>query len=161
MKFEHVQSYDSDPTTVFAILSDPDYVEAKCWATGATEAGVDVSHDGDQLIIRSARTLPAKVPSYAKSFVGDALETDQTETWNPASSDGSRDGIVELTFSGTPLKVAGTMRLEASENGSTVSTSGTIKAGVPMIGGKIERFAAKEIARGLDAEAKAANKRLS
>ena len=81
MKLEHTLTYDGDPDAVFAVLSDPEYVEEKCWATYATEAGVTVEPDGDGVVIRTVRSLPAKVPSYAKSFVGDSIEVDQTETW--------------------------------------------------------------------------------
>ncbi len=161
MKIEHVQRYTGDPETVFAVLIDPDYVEAKCWATGATEAGVTVEPDGDSVVIRTVRSLPAKVPSYARSFVGDHIEVDQSETWGPSGADGVRDGTVEVSFAGTPMKIRGTLRLEGSGDGSTVTTSGDIKAGVPFVGGKLEGFAAEQVVRGLDAEADAANERLA
>src|SRR5262249_20340205 len=109
MKLEHTLTYDADPVAVFAVLADPDYVEDKCWATGATEAGVEVDPSGADTVIRTVRTLPADVPSYARSFVGDAIEFDLTETWGPADPDGSRDGTIEGSFTGTPMKVRGTM----------------------------------------------------
>ncbi len=161
MKLEHTLTYDGDPATVFAVLSDPDYVEEKCWATFATEAGVTVEPDGDGVVIRTVRSLPAKVPSYAKSFVGDSIEVDQTETWGAAAADGSRDGTIEATFAGTPLKVKGTLRLEPSEAGTTLVLAGDVKAGIPIVGGKLEGFATDQIIKGLDREAAAANARLA
>ncbi len=162
MKIEHTLTYDGDPATVFAVLIDPDYVEEKCWATYATEAGVTVEPDGDGVIIRTVRSLPAKVPSYAKSFVGDSIEVDQTETWGSPAEDGSRHGTVEATFSGTPMKVKGTLRLEPAEDGSTtLILLGDVKAGIPLVGGKLEGFASDQIVKGLDREAAAANARLA
>ena len=146
---------------MFAVLSDPEYVEEKCWATFATEAGVTVEPDGDGVVIRTVRSLPAKVPSYAKSFVGDSIEVDQTETWGWPAADGSRDGTVEATFTGTPLKVKGTLRLEPSDAGTTLVLKGDVKAGIPLVGGKIEGFASDQIIKGLEREAAAANARLA
>ncbi len=161
MKIDHTQTYNGLPDDVFAVLSDTDYVEAKCWATGAAEASVTVETAGDDLVIRTVRSLPANVPSYAKSFVGDHIEVDQTETWGPADAQGARDGRVEASFAGTPMTVRGTMHLTSTGDGTTtVRTVGDIKAGVPLVGGKIERFAGEQVVRGLDAEAAAANERL-
>lgn len=160
MKLEHTVSYVAAPDAVFAVLADPAYVEDKCWATGATEAGVDVSTDGDDTVIRTIRTLPADVPSFAKSFVGDSIDFDLTETWGPAGDDGSRDGTIEGSFKGTPMKMHGTMTLRPTADGSQVHVTGEIKAGVPLIGGKLESFAGQEISKGLDKEAEAANERL-
>ena len=161
MKLEHTLTYDGDPEAVFAVLSDPKYVEEKCWATFATEAGVTVEPDGDGVVIRTVRSLPAKVPSYAKSFVGESIEVDQTETWGGPAADGSRDGTVEATFTGTPLKVRGTLRLEPSDSGTTLILAGDVKAGIPLVGGKIEGFASDQIIKGLEREAAAANARLA
>ena len=161
MKLEHTLTYDGPPDAVFAVLSDPEYVEEKCWATFATEAGGTVEPDGDGVVIRTVRSLPAKVPSYAKSFVGDSIEVDQTETWGSPAADGSRDGTVEATFTGTPLKVKGTLRLEPSDAGTTLVLKGDVKAGIPLVGGKIEGFASDQIIKGLEREAAAANARLA
>jgi Protein of unknown function (DUF2505) len=161
MKLEHTLAYEADPATIFAVLSDPGYVEDKCWATGATEAGIDVDGTGEDTVIRTVRTLPAEVPSYAKSFVGDGIEFDLTETWGPATNDGSRDGSIEGSFTGTPMKVRGTMTLRATPTGSEVHVAGEIKAGIPLVGGKLESFAGAEIVRGLDKEAETANEWLA
>ncbi len=161
MKIDHTQTYNARPAEVFVVLSDTDYVEAKCWATGAVEASVTVEDAGDEVVIRTVRSLPARVPSYVKSFVGDNIEVDQTETWGPADDEGTRDGRVEASFAGTPMTVRGTMQMTATADGTTVRTVGDIKAGVPLVGGKIERFASQQVVRGLDAEAEAANERLA
>lgn len=159
MRLEHTVSYVADPATVFGVLTDPAYVEDKCWATGATEAGVDVSADGENTVIHTVRTLPAEVPSYARSLVGDAIEFDLTETWGPADDDGVRDGTIEGSFAGTPMKLRGTMTLRPTAAGSEMHVAGEIKAGIPLLGGKLESFAGKEITRGLDKEAETANER--
>ncbi|HYN74626.1 MAG TPA: DUF2505 domain-containing protein [Candidatus Limnocylindria bacterium] len=162
MKLDHTLTYDGTPEAVFTILSDPDYVEEKCWATGATEAGVSVEEDGDDVVIRTVRTYPAQVPSYVRTVVGDSITADQTETWGPPAEDGSRDGTVAIDFTGTPMKVRGTLRLEAGDGEAltTMVVSGDLKAGIPFVGGKIEGFTSGQLVRAMNKEAEVANAHL-
>ena len=42
-EFTYRQSFEADPITVFAMLRDPEYVQAKCAATGSLETTVEVN----------------------------------------------------------------------------------------------------------------------
>ena len=55
----------------------------------------------------------------------------------------------------------GTLRLEPSDAGTTLVLKGDVKAGIPLVGGKIEGFASDQIIKGLEREAAAANARLA
>jgi Protein of unknown function (DUF2505) len=161
MKLQHTLSYEADPASVFKVLSDPEYVAEKCTATGALDAEVDVRTEGTDTVITTVRKLPSDdLPSFAKSFVGDAITVDQVERWGPPSSDGSRDGTLKATFRGTPMKVDATLRLSPGGAGSELRVAGEVKAGIPLMGGSIESFAAEQLTRGLDREAEVANARL-
>jgi hypothetical protein len=161
MKLQHTLSYEADPAAVFAVLSDPDYVDEKCRATGSLDTEVDVSAEGADTVITTVRKLPADdLPSFAKSFVGDAITVDQTERWGPAAQDGSREGSLKATFRGTPMKVEATMRLSPGGAGSELRVAGDVKSGIPLMGGSIESFAADQLTKGLDREAEVANARL-
>lgn len=161
MKLQHTLSYEADPASVFAVLSDPEYVAEKCTATGAMDAEVAVTTEGTDTVITTMRKLPSDdLPAFAKSFVGDAITVDQTERWGPPSSDGSRDGTLKATFRGTPMKVDATLRLSPGGAGSELRVAGEVKAGIPLMGGSIETFAAEQLTRGLDREAELANARL-
>ncbi|HTY72767.1 MAG TPA: DUF2505 domain-containing protein [Actinomycetes bacterium] len=161
MKLQHTLSYESDPASVFAVLKDPEYVAEKCTATGSLDSSVDVSTEGDETVIKTTRKLPADgLPSFAKSFVGDAITIDQVERWGPPAADGSRDGSLKATFRGTPMKVDATLRLAPGGAGSELRVAGEVKAGIPLMGGSIESYAAEELTLGLDKEAEVANARL-
>jgi carbon monoxide dehydrogenase subunit G len=161
MKLQHTLSYEADPATVFAVLSDPEYVAEKCTATGAMDSTVDITHEGPDTVIVTMRKLPADdLPSFAKSFVGDAITVDQTERWGAPASDGSREGTLTATFRGTPMKVEANMRLSPGGAGSELRVAGDVKSGIPLMGGSIESFAAEQLTAGLDREAEVANARL-
>ncbi len=152
----------ADPAATFALLTDPGYVEDVATTTGGTEAEVSCtpSDDGGATVV-SARTLPAELPSYAKALVGDHVRITETRVFGPAAADGSRDGTVSVDFAGAPMSAEGTLRLEPGPDWVTVTTvSMSLKASVPFVGGKIEKFAAEEIEKYLAKEQDLAHDRL-
>lgn len=154
--FTYRQSFDVDPFTVFTMLRDRDYVQAKCEATGSLQTTVQIREelDGSTTIV-STRVLPAEVPSVARKFVGETITATETQEWSPAATDGSRTASVRVDFSG-PLAFSGTLHLTPSGEGSQVITEGAFTASVPFVGGTIESVAAEQTARYLSAEEKLA-----
>ncbi len=154
-EFTYRQSFQGDPVSVFAMLRDPNYIVAKCSATGSLETNVDVREMGDTpgaaVIIESTRILPADVPAAARKFVGDTISATETQDWSAAETDGSRTGSVTVEFSG-PLVFHGKVALRPNAQGTELVTEGTFKASVPFVGGTIESEAAKQTERYLRAE---------
>ena len=155
-EFTYRQSFGSDPGTVFAMLRDPEYVQAKCAATGSLQTTVDVAEGSDgSVTITSTRVLPADVPAAARKFVGETISATETQVWSPPATDGSRTAQVSVDFSG-PLSFTGKLALRPSSDGSEVITEGSFKASVPFVGGTIESVAAEQTARYLGAEERVA-----
>lgn len=158
-EFTYRQSFSGDPVSVFAMLRDPDYVVAKCAATGSMETTVDIREgsagsDGP-VVIESTRVLPADVPAAAKKFVGETISATETQEWSAPEPDGSRSATVTVEFSG-PLSFHGSLTLQPSGQGTDVVTTGKFKASVPFVGGTIESEAAKQTERYLRAEERVA-----
>jgi hypothetical protein len=151
----------TDPVAAFALVTDPAYVEEVALATGGHDVEVSVtpSDDGGATVV-SIRSLPADLPSYAKALVGDSVRLTETRVIGPAARDGSHDGTVTVEFGGAPVSVQGTLRLAAGGPGSEVAVEMSIKASVPFVGGKIEKFCAEQIERALDKESEVAAQRL-
>ena len=155
-EFTYRQSFEADPVSVFAMLRDPEYVQAKCAATGSLETTAEVSEAGDgSVTIVSTRVLPAEVPDVARKFVGETISATETQVWSSAAADGSRTAQVEVEFSG-PLGFTGTLSLHPAGHGTEVVTEGKFKASVPFVGGTIESEAAKQTERYLGAEERVA-----
>ena len=81
--------FDTDPVTVFAMFTDEAYLARKAGATGAVRHEASVTRLGDQVTVRLLRVMPPDVPDLLRSFVGETIDLDQTDVWQPASSDGS------------------------------------------------------------------------
>jgi carbon monoxide dehydrogenase subunit G len=143
----------ADPAAAYGMLTDPEYVRDVAAATGGTDIEVSAtpSDDGGATVV-SRRSVPADVPSYARSLVGDSIRVDETRVLGPAADDGSREGTISIDFGGAPASVAGTLRLAASGAGTGLDVELTIKASVPFVGGKIEKLVAEQIHAALDRE---------
>jgi hypothetical protein len=143
----------ADPEHAFGLLTDPAYVEEVATGTGGQDVEVSVTsgEDGGATIV-SARSLPAEVPSYAKPLVGEHVRLTETRTFGPPAADGSRDGTLEVSFGSAPVGITGSLRLQAGGSGTEVLVELSVKASVPFVGGKVEKFSAEQIERALGKE---------
>ncbi len=154
-----------EPVAAFALLSNPAYVEEVARATGGHDIEVSVTPDdqGGTTIV-SIRSLPADLPSYAKALVGESVRLTETRVFGAAAEDGSRDGTLTVGFGTAPVAISGTLRFATDDTAAALGAGGaagassavaiemSIKASVPFVGGKIERFCGDQIARALAKE---------
>lgn len=146
------QSFGADPATVMAMLRDPEYVRAKAERTGGYDVSVTVTDAPDGgVVITSTRSMPAEVPSYAKSFVGDSLTITEVQTWGPVGADGTASAQVTVDFH-APISYHGTITMSPTSEGTILTNTGEFKASVPFVGGKVERVAAEQTERYLNKE---------
>jgi len=147
-EFTAEQHFATDPVTAFTMLCDPAYITRKLTESGGHDLVVesDPTPEGGAEL-RLCRTMPAQVPSYAKSLIGDTITADEHHSWGPAQADGSRAGTFTASFPGAPVAVAGTMRLQPDDDGTGYLVQGSVKASVPLVGGKIEDLVKEQLAR--------------
>lgn len=131
--------FDADPATVFAMLTDEAFIARKVTEANALRHEVSVTRAGDRVTIDLLRVMPPDVPDFVRRFVGDTVDIKQTDVWEPARPDGTRAGTITLDLAGAPVKCSGTLTLSQVNGASVVTVKGTLKASVPLIGGKIEQ----------------------
>lgn len=151
---DFTQQFASTPAAVLAMLTDEEYATLRAERTGALSVTVDIEElDDGGVAMAIRRELPADVPSFAKSFVGDTLKVEETYAWPPAAVDGTCSAAFTAVFS-APIAFRGNVTIEAEGDGTVVRTHGEIKASVPLVGGKVEGFAKESMERYLRAEQK-------
>jgi hypothetical protein len=134
------------------MLQDPEYIQFRAEQTGASSVSFQVIPEatgGTTIVVD--RVLPANVPSFAKSFVGDTITVTERQEWLPAESDGTGTAVATATFS-APLTFNGTMSITTEGGQTTVRTTGEYKASIPFMGGKIEEMAKDQTVRYLAKE---------
>lgn len=152
----------ADPATVYAMVTNPDYVQEKNERTGGEEVKVNVEDRGaDGAYIEVSRVLPAEIPSFAQKFVGEKIQTLQKDTWGPANADGSYDGSTDVSFGKAPMSLKGTFRIEAEGDGSVLYVKAEAKASVPLVGGKLEGVLREQFERAVRKEQEVASEWLT
>lgn len=152
--------FPADPVRSYALVTDEAYVVAVAEATGGQDIDVTVEDLDGGAVVTSRRSLPADLPSYARALVGDTLRLTEVRTYGPAAADGSRSGTVRVDFDGAPVTIEGTLSLAPSPTGSICAMTASVRASVPFVGGKVERFAADQVQEFLAREAAVAIARL-
>ena len=147
--------YSAGPDEVFAILSDPEFVDAKVATMSIDGYQADVGTDGERVLISTSRTLPTDaLPDYAKSYVGQYLTLVEEQSWGPPAADGSREATIRLRVDGTPVSLRGRIQLSANGSESIQQVRATLVAKIPLFGSMIEKAAAPAVLAGIAHEAK-------
>lgn len=151
-KLSETMSFDASCDEVFAMMTDEAYVAEKLSGTGGSEPTINVLKQGSDVVVEAGRNLPAQVPSFMKSFVGEAIRVDEVDRWSPADDLGARTAKVTIDFAGTPANATGTLDLRPAGDGAEVLVNFEVKASVPLVGGKIEGVIVEQITRAIRKE---------
>lgn len=152
MELHEVHDYDGSTDEVFAMLTDEEFLVAKYTELGHRD--IEVLHcgpHGDGVRVQTRREVPQEVPGFAKKFAKDRNIVTQTEDWGP-ESDGVREAKWEIDIHGAPGDIRGTGRLAPEGDGCANHIDGKVKAGIPVVGGKLEKFVGGTIVDSLRAE---------
>jgi hypothetical protein len=142
IRIEH--HYDADVEAVYALISDPAYIERKYVAIGGRDLAVDRSEgdDGGCEVV-TKRTVAVDLPGFAKKVLTPSQTTIQTEVWGPASASGVRTCTYDVDVQGAPGRISGSHTLTPAGTGADHVIDIDIKVSVPLIGGRLEKLAAE------------------
>jgi hypothetical protein len=137
---------------VWAAFSDPEFYQAKFEGIGHRNVEVvSTESDADGFSIEVSREVPLDVPGFLRGLLGEWNLLLQNEHWTEAGK-GVYTNELEIEARGVPAAMTGTMRLSASGKGCVNEVAITIRASVPLIGGKLEQFVSKDTEATLAAE---------
>jgi hypothetical protein len=137
---------------VWAAFSDPEFYQAKFEGIGHRNVEVvSTESDADGFSIEVSREVPLEVPGFLRGLLGEWNLLLQNEHWTEAGK-GVYTNELEIEARGVPAAMTGTMRLSASGKGCVNEVAITIRASVPLIGGKLEQFVSKDTEATLAAE---------
>jgi hypothetical protein len=147
VQFTVTHTYEHPVEVVFAALTDLEMVTAKYEAVGQRDVTLvrrDEGEDGS-LTLATSRTVPLEVPGFAKKVLSPTQTVIQTDEWAAADADGGRRGTFTVEAKGAPVKVQGTLHLAPNGHAACTNTSVVdIECRVPLIGGRVADFVAKD-----------------
>jgi hypothetical protein len=137
---------------VWEAFTDPEFYQAKFEGIGHRNVEVVSSErDEDGFIIETSREVPVDVPAVLRSILRDWNTLLQSEHWLEEGK-GVYTNELQIEARGVPANLSGTMRLSARGKGCVNEVAITIRASVPLIGGKMEQFVARDTEETLAAE---------
>jgi hypothetical protein len=146
VSFESPASVDQ----VHAAFGTRDYWLARCENFGGKKAldSLTVDSDGTVTVVVTEDLRHGGLPAILTKVYRGNLHIVSTEVWTP-TGDGRVSGQVSVAVTGAPGSGRGTAELMQAGNGSRLSLVGTVEFKVPIVGGTIESFVAREFARGI------------
>ena len=134
---------------VHSAFSDEDYWLARLATLNGSTALESLIVDDDQTVrVATTQDLGRDLlPGVVAKFYRRDLKVRHTETWRPI--DGQLRGKIGVVVSGAPGSGSGTALVAPTQNGSRLTFEGTVEFKVPLVGGTIESFIAREFARGI------------
>jgi Protein of unknown function (DUF2505) len=138
---------------VFAMLTDPDFQRERCAATGALESTIDVTGDPAAPIVRCRRRMATHgLPDFVRKIVGSNVEVTDDVRWLAPDGAANRTAQVGLSFAGQPTKLAGALYVHTDGSGTHGKLAAELKAGIPFVGGRIEKAIAPLILKAMASE---------
>ena len=153
MRFSLTTHYPADVEAVMAVIGDPAFQEAKCVATAAGAHEARVERAGDRVTAYTTRRFPTDAfPDVARRVVGDTLVIEEVQEWGAPGADGTRRCRISLRAVGTPVTLQGQATLTPTDEGCREDIEADLRAGVPLIGGRLERAAEPLVHHAMDIE---------
>ena len=137
---------------VWAAFSDPEFYQAKFEAIGHRNVEiVSTDTDDEGFCVEVSREVPLEVPGFLRGILGEWNTLLQNERWTEEGK-GVYTNELEIEAHGVPALMTGTMTLAAHGKGCVNEVAITIRAAVPLIGGKLEQFVSRDTEATLAAE---------
>jgi hypothetical protein len=135
---------------VHAAFSSEDYWLARLANLNGSTTLESLVVDDDQTVrVATTQDLGLDlVPGIVAKFYRRDLKVRHTETWTPLG-DSQLRGEVSVAVSGAPGSGSGAALVAPTQCGSLLTFTGMVEFKVPVVGGTIESFIAREFVRGI------------
>lgn len=140
--------YAATPAKVYAMLADPAFREAVCAAQEVVSVDAELTPKGKGMSVRIDQVQRTEgMPSFARAVIGRTTRAIQIEEWSD-----HRNATLEIQTPGTPGSMHGTISIAPDSTGAVEVVELDIKAGVPLIGGRLEKLMGDLVRRSIETE---------
>ncbi|MEU7480011.1 DUF2505 domain-containing protein [Lentzea sp. NPDC042327] len=147
-RIEHHTTSPRSAEEVFGAMVDETHLRDRLAAIGGPNAElISFTSVEGKTSYQLKQGVPAEhLPSVAKAALGGDLVIQRTENWAAGA------GTVEVTISGVPGRLDGAFTITDDGAGSKLTLTGEVKVGIPLMGGKLEKMIAEQVAVLIDKE---------
>lgn len=139
--------YNAPVDKVFALLTDPKWLEARCLALGELSASVKAKKSGGKVTLTMKRRVRRDLPGLVAKVLSPETDLVMEEAWSAATDEG-RTGTLAMEAVGQPVKMSAEFELVPTGKGCVYRIEHKCKCSVPLVGGAVEKFALGQIEKG-------------
>jgi hypothetical protein len=153
MDVKGAHTYAAPIDVVVGMLGDPAAAAARYEGMGHRNVAIlECAREGGLLRVRSSRVVDIELPGFARRVLKPTNTVEQSDEWRQGA-DGTWSGTFAVDIHGSPVQMAGTMRLSPGDGVCTHEVTITVTVKVPLVGGRIAEWAGNnDVRRTLDAE---------
>jgi hypothetical protein len=150
----HVAEFPYDAEEVFRTGISREYIVAKGPALGHENVELLELEDGpDGGSARARYTVESDLPSWARKMLPARNTVTESHSWPGRGSDGGRAYAFTVNVANVPVEIRGSVRLSPTSPTSCRSEARVeVKAGLPLVGGKLEDLVAGDLRRTMEGE---------
>ncbi len=147
MSYRTERAFTAPIDAVWEMITDPDAQVTMLERMGYRDIEV-VEHrlDGADFRIVTRRTLTLDLPGFARRVLRPTNTMDSTDEWH-RGADGSATGSISMTIEGAPVAITGSASINPDGDSTCYAITIDIDVRVPVIGGKIARWAMRDVER--------------
>jgi len=146
------QHYDISVDDLFNLLTDESFLSARYEAGGARNISInECAQDGDVFRIRWTREVPADPPGFAKKFLSEWNEMDETVEWH-SQGDAKHSTYTGSPAGAVPIEITSTGDIRPDGDGCVYDITVNVNVKIPLVGKKIAQLVETDIAKSLDTE---------
>lgn len=142
------QKYSAPADKVYALLTDPKWLEARCLALGELSASVKVKKAaGGGVVVTMKRRVERDLPALIAKVLPAESDLVLEEKWS-AEEDGTRTGTMTLDIVGQPVTMSAEFELAPAGKGSVYRITHRCRSSIPLVGGTVAKFAQGQVESG-------------
>ena len=131
--------FDRDLDTVFARVTDPDFLRRRAEAQGEKNIVVKVDREA-QLVIRIERDVERNLPSFMKKVFSPTNHIIDLQRWTTTGADRWAEWTVEIQEQ-KRVHLKGRLTLSAAPGGGCdYNETFTAEVNMPLIGGRVAKY---------------------
>ena len=140
-----------DVRSVYEILTEPQFLVDRCLDLGELEASCEVEERGKSTVISLTRKVEQDLPRFLSKMIDPVQTMQMTETWRP-DGNGGYTGDYTFVMQGQPVTITASFELYPTADGCCYVIDHLVKAKVPLVGGRIEKYIQAQARQGCVAE---------
>lgn len=143
---------DHDVATVFAKLTDPEFIVARSHAMGELDASCDVEQSGGRTLLHISRTVskdPASVPKVMRRFGLRQTVSMEEEWWDEGEG---KAGRFVAHPGNLPVRLEAELKITPLAAGSEYAVTQHCRVNIPLIGTHLEPLMLAQRQKDLDEE---------